>query len=651
MIKVFNKFTIFIILIVISVGAVSAQGPGSYNETIQFNGEDRTISMYVPLDYDFNEEYGLMVCLHGLGDNSSNFRNAIVTYLKWDSFMPNMIFACPDGGSDEGGDFYDPAGDEEIIQRTIDLVKSRYNIDEDKIILEGFSLGGRSALKYGLENPEKFMGMMLNTPAVQGAWDAMNVDDYSIQFKYENANKIPITFSYGENDLIYTNAIQLAIDSLNKYDGIIYDELVPEMGHTIANQPYIEKYYEFINNPSPQEYDAEVHSINIPDPMASVDFTPSVTFRNLGRKKIDTIHYTCEYNGNQQAFISYVELDTWKKIELKLPQYSITAPENEIKISISGIRLDSTEEIPDGIIDDGNNFNNEIVLNFYYPLDGFQTPDLQDFETENPVNNFWSTKKSGNIFNWFVDPGVSRSGEKSMFSFNTPQLFPGEGMRESIISPRYNIKNLSEPELSFDVAFNYQKYTPPYSTEDITFSDTLEVLVSTDRGITFRPVYRKAGAELATADEPILNPVNNISDGFFIPESNQWRRDRIDLSQFKSFDQIVVKFDYICGLGGSINIDDIAIAEKGFTDVPDLSPTGKISVRPNPADNIAIISTAGGFNYNDITIYDALGNIVEIVNNPNSFVELNVSNYAPGMYFIHIREQNEVIVQKLVIRR
>jgi poly(3-hydroxybutyrate) depolymerase len=94
-----------------------AQKTGSFTDTVLFNGGDRILSCYVPPAYDSTVKYQLMVCLHGMGDNSNNYRNALISSLNWKTVFPFTIFICPSGGSDANGDFSTPPGDEEIIKK------------------------------------------------------------------------------------------------------------------------------------------------------------------------------------------------------------------------------------------------------------------------------------------------------------------------------------------------------------------------------------------------------------------------------------------------------------------------------------------------------------------------------------------------------
>jgi predicted esterase len=176
---------------------------GSFNKEITFNNELRLLSFYVPANYDSTKQTGLVVCLHGLGDNSSNYRNAVINTLKWNTIFSNSILVFPDGGNDANSDFYAPVSDESFIETAINYCKSNYNINSSEVILQGFSLGGRSALKYGLDHPTSFKALLLNSPALQGLQDLQNNPIASLVYNFSNASLLPIFISVGTADDAY----------------------------------------------------------------------------------------------------------------------------------------------------------------------------------------------------------------------------------------------------------------------------------------------------------------------------------------------------------------------------------------------------------------------------------------------------------------
>jgi predicted peptidase len=119
-----------------AANCLSAQTTGSFDTTITFMGAPRTMSLFVPTTYSPATSYRLIIGLHGLGDNSPNYRNALISGLAWGTNIPNTIFVCPEAFN-VNQDYFYPAGDEAIIQASITLARARYNIDTTNIVLQG----------------------------------------------------------------------------------------------------------------------------------------------------------------------------------------------------------------------------------------------------------------------------------------------------------------------------------------------------------------------------------------------------------------------------------------------------------------------------------------------------------------------------------
>jgi len=93
--------------------------------------------------------------------------------------------------------------------------------------------------------------------------------------------------------------------------------------------------------------------------------------------------------------------------------------------------------------------------------------------------------------------------------------------------------------MTFDVA---------YAQYNGTFTDGLEVLVSTDCGTTFSSVYLKNGTVLAT-DPDITSAYS----------PGTWRNETIDLSLYDGQESVIISFKNLAGYGNNIYIDNINI--------------------------------------------------------------------------------------------
>ncbi|MEM7039348.1 MAG: PKD domain-containing protein, partial [Bacteroidota bacterium] len=146
----------------------------------------------------------------------------------------------------------------------------------------------------------------------------------------------------------------------------------------------------------------------------------------------------------------------------------------------------------------------------------------EGFENNFPPDD-WTTFSTGPL-SWVQNPNyggwAGSPSSASCDNFNVDGQGSYADMRAFL-----NMTTVQPGLLTFDVAY------APYGG---IYSDSLEVLVSTDCGSTYTSHYFKGGQTLATAA--------NITSGPFLPAFSQWRKDSIDLSMYSGFAEVVVAF-------------------------------------------------------------------------------------------------------------
>ena len=166
------------------------------------------------------------------------------------------------------------------------------------------------------------------------------------------------------------------------------------------------------------------------------------------------------------------------------------------------------------------------------------------FEVVNPDNDdTWGPEYANGIAG-----GTSRVAGIGNFSYNAP------GEEDWLVTPRVSIPSTGGMYLKWDIAYAY------YSN---TYSDGMEIRVSTDCGKTFPDVlYSKSGSDLATAG-------SQTSD--WAPAGpSEWRRDSLSLDNW-SGQEVRIAFVNINGYGNNLYLDNLNIYEPGI-----LAPTASI---------------------------------------------------------------------------
>lgn len=188
--KQFNTFfLLFIALILILPQSLNAQkfksGP---QDLVFFSSVDETsqpYSIYIPNNFDENKKYPLVVFLHGaMSNNRLGLRRVFgegnlqgpsfgtpgftppQTDLEATRFYPKLkdvdyIVVAPYARGTAG---YQGIPEQDVFDMLAD-VKSRFNIDEDRMYLTGLSMGGGGTLWIGLTHPDMWAAIAPVCPA------------------------------------------------------------------------------------------------------------------------------------------------------------------------------------------------------------------------------------------------------------------------------------------------------------------------------------------------------------------------------------------------------------------------------------------------------------------------------------------------------
>ncbi|MDB4091330.1 hypothetical protein N9528_03270, partial [Crocinitomicaceae bacterium] len=154
-----------------------------------------------------------------------------------------------------------------------------------------------------------------------------------------------------------------------------------------------------------------------------------------------------------------------------------------------------------------------------------------------PTN--WNTIDAGGPGDWLRSGTIGNApsaGNSMQFDNFTND---NRGSDDEIRIEPLTFQSQTSVTMTFDVA---------YAQYNGTFTDGLEVLVSTDCGTTFSSVYLKNGTVLAT-DPDITSAYS----------PGTWRNETIDLSLYDGQESVIISFKNLAGYGNNIYIDNINI--------------------------------------------------------------------------------------------
>ena len=138
-------------------------GPGLSRRYAHRSAIDDTLqpySVYLPENFDANSPTPLIVGLHGSGVDEQGFMSMLVNRMK--SLSLPVIAPRGRGLSD----YYVGDSGQDVLESVMHFMELYPNIDRERILLVGFSMGGYGAWRLGLLHPEFFRGVIVMSGVV-----------------------------------------------------------------------------------------------------------------------------------------------------------------------------------------------------------------------------------------------------------------------------------------------------------------------------------------------------------------------------------------------------------------------------------------------------------------------------------------------------
>lgn len=173
------------------------------------SGDEPSLSMFMPMHYEKNYSYPLIVWLHGEHDDERQLQR-VMPFIS----LRNYVAVAPQGltksqrslteseCSNQSQRSYDwPQTDASFehayrsIWHGIERATERCNINRRKVLLVGFGSGGSMALRIGLRSPDLFSGIVAiggGLPSTNGLFAGLN-----------RARELPILLSHGRDSVDY----------------------------------------------------------------------------------------------------------------------------------------------------------------------------------------------------------------------------------------------------------------------------------------------------------------------------------------------------------------------------------------------------------------------------------------------------------------
>lgn len=243
-----------IIYLLILITKISVAQNGNFSQLTYkcIDNIERPYIVYTPKTMNTNAKRPLLVYLHGSISNP-NLKKSPLAYIQQSKLIEladrgNFYLMFPYG--QKGAAWFDTVGTD-MVMGEIDTVKNKFNIDENKIFLSGFSDGGSGTLYFSFIKPNKFAGFIPMNGSLRV------VAKLSPNIFPANSNHKPTYIINTKSDILYDiNQIRPTIEYLQKFNkNITFKEWEGnhEMSY-LTNQLYANEIIDFIKRTRRKPY-------------------------------------------------------------------------------------------------------------------------------------------------------------------------------------------------------------------------------------------------------------------------------------------------------------------------------------------------------------------------------------------------------------
>ncbi len=167
-------------------------------------------ALFVPMHYEPNYPYPLLVWLHGPGDDERQLQR-IMPLISLRNYLAVGPRATANIKGRRGFEWRQHAHDidaaETAVFNCIDLVTERFNVAPQRVFLAGFSTGGTMAFRLGLRHPQRFAGVL----SLGGSFPSGNMP----LARLSQARKLPLFIAHGRDAENYS--VEQSCDELRLF--------------------------------------------------------------------------------------------------------------------------------------------------------------------------------------------------------------------------------------------------------------------------------------------------------------------------------------------------------------------------------------------------------------------------------------------------
>lgn len=382
-------------------------------------------------------------------------------------------------------------------------------------------------------------------------------------------------------------------------------------------------------------YDAALNAINAPGAdICDLPLTPKVTIANQGKVTMTSVKVSYTIDGGSPVTSSFTGLN------VPLSQSTTLSLTNITSLSAGNHVIKVYTSEPNGQVD--QNFANDTLVINVKVLTPVTNPVTETFEsTTFPPAGWDITQNPIDAITWARTTAAGKNSTASAYMNNWNYAFTGR--TDQLVSPAIKYSGADSVFIKFDVAaFSYS-----YPGSTAIPMDTLEVLVTSDCGITYQSVYKKWGYQLQT-----LNSPNNVLNSEFIPLTNaHWRTDSINVTSILGSSNVVrFMIRNTENYENNIFVDNINFTPKVL---PAKLKNNGVLISPSPFQTaFAIQHYRAPIDLRGFGVYNSVGQQVLSqsfgTSGADSYIHVDMNRLPAGVYTVKLIYTNRTVSQKIV---
>ncbi len=370
---------------------------------------------------------------------------------------------------------------------------------------------------------------------------------------------------------------------------------------------------------------------------AGSSYTPVVSFSNAGLDTIKNLKIRYVLDNGPDTITT-----NWTGNLGKCDSVTITLPAGNADVGTHTLTVFTSE--PNGL-DDQSTTNDTLRRTFsIYSEAATATPVFEGFEDAEFPRDNWGVQNVNGGTTYERSTATAKTGLASM-KMNNPNAANFNGAVDYFITPI--VKNSSTYDsvfVDFDLSY---KPGPQYPGSTVFPLDTLELLITSDCGATFKSVWKKWGNELQTINDPSYSS----TDAFVPSLKAEWKPVRVYLTPYAGADNFQLYFATKGNKQNNLWIDNINITS--LTLPQRLKDQGYL-IYPNPFNSSFVIhhyAVDPPAGLQSAQVYNAAGQLVwqkEYKGNADRKIYVDLSNKANGLYILKMIYTNKTIVERIV---